>query len=205
MNAARSARRILMTTDAVGGVWQYALDLAGELGALGDRVTLAVLGPGLTPAQREQAGRVAGLDLVETGEALDWLADGPKPVERAARAIARLARDTGADLVHCNSPALAGANDFTNALPAPVLVAAHGCVASWWRAVRREPLAAEFGWHYEMSRRGLLAAETVVAPSASFAEQIRDTYALPAVPLAIHNGRRARLLVARRARPWTQH
>ena len=35
---------ILMTADAVGGVWQYALTLASELANCGHRITLAVLG-----------------------------------------------------------------------------------------------------------------------------------------------------------------
>ncbi|HEX8375447.1 MAG TPA: hypothetical protein VF606_09745, partial [Geminicoccaceae bacterium] len=38
-------RHVLMTTDAVGGVWTYSLDLAAALATRGVRTTLAVLGP----------------------------------------------------------------------------------------------------------------------------------------------------------------
>ena len=37
-------RRLLMTTDAVGGVWTYALDLAHDLTKVGVTVSLAVVG-----------------------------------------------------------------------------------------------------------------------------------------------------------------
>ena len=179
-------RHILMTADAVGGVWQYALELAASLRAGGDRATLAVLGPNLSDRQRDEAARIAGLEVVETGEALDWLADGPATAEQAARAVAALARETRADLVHCNSPALLGAAEF----PCPAAAAAHGCLATWWQAVRGEPPASFFEWHRALMRRGLLAADMVIAPSAAFAEDVREVYELPAAPLVVHNARR---------------
>ena len=41
--------RLLMTADAVGGVWTYALDLAAGLAPFGVETTLAVLGPAPAP------------------------------------------------------------------------------------------------------------------------------------------------------------
>ena len=187
MSTAPGHRQILMTADAVGGVWQYALDLATQLCRRGDTVTLAVLGPRLTTQQRHQAEQIGRLRLAETAEALDWLVEGPEPVEQAALAIARLAREIGADIIHCNSPALAGAADY----PAPVIAAAHGCVSTWWQAVRGTPLDPAFGWHREMTRRGLLAADAVIVPSAAYASQVQATYQLAAAPMVVHNGRRA--------------
>ena len=59
MNALTATpRRILMTTDAVGGVWTYALELARALEPHGVEIALACMGPRPTPAQRrEVAGR----------------------------------------------------------------------------------------------------------------------------------------------------
>jgi hypothetical protein len=45
------AKRILMTADAVGGVWVYATNLACALCARGTEVTLVVQGPSPTPEQ----------------------------------------------------------------------------------------------------------------------------------------------------------
>ena len=46
-------KRILMTVDAVGGVWQYAIALARELSLSGDTILLAGLGP--TPTDEQKA------------------------------------------------------------------------------------------------------------------------------------------------------
>ena len=91
--------RLLMTADAVGGVWQYALELAAALDA---DVTLALLGPAPDAGQRAAAAAVPGLRLVETALPLDWLASGPAEVLAAAAALARLAAEVGAVLSTCS-------------------------------------------------------------------------------------------------------
>ncbi len=175
---------VLMTADAVGGVWRYATDLAAELSRRGHRVTLAVLGPAPDEGQLEATRNLGGVQIVETALPLDWLCAEATPVEAAAGAIAQLARERGADIVHCNMPALAGAAKF----PCPVLAVCHGCVATWWQAAKRAPLAPSYRWHRQMMQRGLAAADAIVAPSASFAATVRRTYRLPREPLVIHNG-----------------
>lgn len=174
-----------MTTDAVGGVWQYSTDLARQLARGGYEVSLAVLGPGPDEAQRRCAAGIDGVQLLETGLPLDWMCEGADEARQAAQSLARLADACGADIIHCNSPALAGAADF----PVPVVAVAHGCIATWWQAAKAEPLDPAFRWHREMMRDGLLAADVVVAPSASFAATLQSTYRLPQRPLVVHNGR----------------
>ena len=49
------ARRVMMNVDAVGGVWTYALDLAGGIGAAGGGTTLVVMGPEDSGAQARRA------------------------------------------------------------------------------------------------------------------------------------------------------
>lgn len=181
----RRPLHILMTADTVGGVWQYSISLSQELCAAGHRVTLALLGPPPSEEQRGQAAAVPSLSLLETGLALDWLADGPEPVAEAGRELAALARSIGADLVHCNNPALAASAGFS----VPLVAVAHGCVATWWQAAHDAPLAPQFDWHAGMMRRGLQAANAVAAPSAAFARQIQQTYGLRRAPVAVHNGR----------------
>ncbi|KHL26800.1 hypothetical protein PK98_06355 [Croceibacterium mercuriale] len=176
-----------MTVDTVGGVWQYATDLAAALTALGQEVTLAILGPPASPDQVRTA-EAAGCEVQETGLPLDWLADGPAPVQDAARQLVQLARSADADLIHCNHPAYAAAAGW----PAPVIAVAHGCVSTWWRAARGTPVTEAFRWHADLTRQGLLAAEIVVAPSASYARDVQVTYALPRLPVAVHNGRASR-------------
>ncbi|HEX5775606.1 MAG TPA: glycosyltransferase, partial [Caulobacteraceae bacterium] len=101
-----------MTTDAVGGVWTYSLDLAAVLGRLGVQTTLAELGPGPTRDQLEAARAITGLDLIQLELPLDWTAQNSAELRRTAQAVADLARRVRADVVHLNSPTLAAYADF---------------------------------------------------------------------------------------------
>jgi glycosyltransferase involved in cell wall biosynthesis len=176
------ARRLLLATDAVGGVWQYSLDLARALPAFGYEAVLAVLGPVPSPAQRAEAG---GLRLIETGLPLDWLAENRLEMRRAGQALAARARLAGADIVQVGSAALLPEADFAM----PAIAVQHSCVASWWRAVRATPLPRDFRWRTELVRAGLEAADAVVTPSAAFAQTVRQVYRLADPPHVVHNGR----------------
>ena len=179
-------RRLLLTADAVGGVWTYALDLARGLVPYGTRVTLAVLGPAPTPAQRAAAARIPGLALVETGLPLDWVTDDPDDVERAGVALGRLARAHDVDLVQVNSAPLAATGDFG----APLVVACHSCVATWWHTVRGDAPAPDVvRWRTAYAAAALARADLAIAPTHAFAAATQRTYGLPQAPVVVHNGR----------------
>jgi CDP-paratose 2-epimerase len=177
--------RLLMTTDAVGGVWTYALDLAGALAPFGVQTTLAVLGPNPGPAETSEARAVPGLELIETGLPLDWTAETPEEIRAAGAAVAELAGRAEADLIHLNSPALAAGTRF----PAPVVGVCHSCLATWWAAVRGGDMPDDFRWRARANREGLVACHALVTPTAAFAEATARAYELPR-PLTVHNGRR---------------
>ena len=176
-----TARRILITTDAVGGVWTYALELARALVPCGFVPVLAVIGPALSP---EQAKAAAGLELVETGLSLDWMAEDEGEVRATARGIATVAREQRVDLIQLNQPVLAA-----EPVPIPIVAVAHSCVATWWEVVEQGPLPDAFAWQARLMREGLIAADAIVCPSASFAAAVRETYRLPRLPEVVHNGR----------------
>lgn len=178
--------RVLMSVDAVGGVWQYAFDLARGLAPVRVETTLAVFGPHPSSDQRA-AAEAAGVRLLSTGLPLDWTAEHPDDVEEAGWALARIATELEPDLVHLNSPALAASAIF----PAPVVAACHSCVASWWDAVRAGPLPEDFAWRTDLVRRGYSAADALVAPTAAFAHATARLYGLARAPAIVRNGRRA--------------
>jgi glycosyltransferase involved in cell wall biosynthesis len=181
-----ATRHVLMTADAVGGVWTYALDLAEGFAEHGVRVTLAVLGPAPDATQRAQASAIPGLALVETGLELDWTAPTPGALALAAEGLRTLVRDSDADLVHLNSPALAAGQAFDR----PVVSVVHSCLATWWSAVRQDEMPEDFRWRAQSHWQGLLASDAVIAPSAAFADDTARTYEIPR-PFVVHNGRRA--------------
>ena len=85
--------KVLITTDCVGGVWRYAIDLAKATRPYGVEPTLAGLGPRPRAAQEREAFR-AGLRLVWLDAELDWVANGSPGLERAARLLDRVIADS---------------------------------------------------------------------------------------------------------------
>ena len=175
--------RVMLTADTVGGVWQYATDLAQALLPHGHQPVLVTLGKRPTDAQRACVGE--GVELVETDLPLDWLADSPREVKDAGEALARLADRLRADLAQVNAPALASA-----LFDQPVVAVAHSCVGTWWQAVRGGRIDPDLGWRAELTAAGLCAADRVVCPSGAFAAMLQHCYGLEETPMVVRNGRR---------------
>lgn len=176
---------LFMTVDAVGGVWQYGLDLAEELIRQGVGVTLAVLGPEPNPDQLRAARAIRGLTLCPLGTSLDWTALTCREVEAAAAMVAREAERAGADLIHLNSPALAAITEFC----APVIAVAHSCVATWWAAMRPGPLPPDLAWRAALVAEGYRRVDALLSPTRAFAEATAATYGI-SPPRVVPNGRR---------------
>jgi glycogen(starch) synthase len=181
---------VLMTCDAVGGVWTYALDLIDALAPHGITCTLAVLGPPPSPEQREALARTAVADVAEAPWALEWMHEPWNDVAAATSWLRDLAADRHADLVHLNGYSAAAAE-----WNVPVLVVAHSDVVSWWRHVHgAEPPAA---WQ-EYRRRvaaGLSAASALAAPTAAVLADLRRSFGCRR-GVVVHNGRSANWLRA---------
>jgi glycosyltransferase involved in cell wall biosynthesis len=177
--------RILLTADAVGGVWQYSTELLRGLSGLGVEIVLASLGPSPSKAQLAQASAISGVTVVDTGLPLDWMAETPMDVRAAGEAVAKLAAAHRVDLVQLNSPALAADTRF----PVPVVAVAHSCIASWWSAVKGGEPDGEYRWRSDLAGRGYRAADLVVAPTLAFARATQAAHGLRATPEAVHNGR----------------
>jgi glycosyltransferase involved in cell wall biosynthesis len=176
--------RILITVSG-GGHWQYSLDLARGLSRLGHETILAAMGAPVTSAQIEAAAEVAGLRLIDTGLSSPGLAEGEASLRRRAKAVAVIAQEVGADLVHLDTPALAALADFG----VPVVVVHHSCVATWWDSVHGGELPAHFARHTKLVRAGLDAADAVVAPTAAFGSAVERRYGLSDSPRTVHSGR----------------
>jgi glycogen(starch) synthase len=173
---------VLMTADAVGGVWRYSLDLARALRPEGIRTVVAVMGPSPSPAQRSEAAE-AGVALVDRPYRLEWMDEPWSDVERAGRWLLALARVLRPDIIHLNGYAHAQLP-----WPAPVVVVAHSCVRTWWKAVKCEDLPRHWARYSREVAGGLLAATVVVAPTAAMLNAIRDEYRVPLRSRVIPNG-----------------
>ena len=179
--------KVLMTADAVGGVWTYAADLAAGLAQRGVEVVLAVLGP---EPSRESRDRFAG-DLRVVSAPLDWTAETPEAVLDAGLLVAELAERERVDVVHLNSPALAAGDAFR----APLVGVCHSDVKTWWAAVKTGPLPPDLAWRAALTGRGYAACNALLAPSRSFAEATAAAYGVDA-PTVVLNARNPFLPVA---------
>ncbi len=178
--------RILLTTDTVGGVWRYSLEIAAGFAAHGAAVTLVTMGPAPSGGQCAEVAGLAGVELLQTTLPLDWLAENRVELEQASHALAGLAEQCGAETIQLHTPALAMAD-----WPAPVVAVMHSCVGTWWRAVHAgAPLPSDMMWRAQCVARGLPCADALIAPSEAFAAEVRATYDDALAIHAIPNGRR---------------
>lgn len=176
-------QRVLMTADAVGGVWTYCLDLARGISGLGAHVALAALGPSPSAEQKRQIEEILSGRFVDTGLPLEWTQDDPGEIGRTARGIAALAREYSVDLVHLNSPIFAAEGSFD----VPVIGFCHSCLATWWLAAGFGELPCTFARKRNVYRSGLEACHMLVAPSHSFAKATATAHGIE--PVVVYNGR----------------
>lgn len=178
------ATRVLMTTDAVGGVWDYALEICAGLRRDGAEIVLAVAGPPPRDEQVRAAKALGNVELVVGPYKLEWQDDSAADVDAAGRWLLDLARDRRVSLVHANGYA-AGALPFG----VPTIVVGHSCVLSWWRAVRGGDAPPEWNHYRSLVRDGLSAATAVVAPTRFMADELRRHYGEELHVQVINNGR----------------
>jgi glycosyltransferase involved in cell wall biosynthesis len=185
MNSLSGPKRVLISTDAVGGVWPYTVELAHALSRRRVEVEIAVLGPRVSEEQAQTVANLPWVRLHETGLPLDWTATEPSALGIASSQLASLAQQVDADTIQLHTPALVAQSIWH----APVLAVMHSCVGTWWTAVRQDALPEDFLWRVAAVRAGLLAADAVVAPTHAFAEMVRNTYGLQRAVAVVHNGR----------------
>lgn len=175
---------VLMTADAVGGVWTYALDLARELAAYRIRVTLATMGPLPTPGQLARADLIPGLVVVTSQFQLEWMPSPWDDVAAAGAWLLDLERQLAPDLIHLNGYVHA-------ALPfrAPTLVVGHSCVSSWAEAIPEVIEQSALTTYQTHVRNGVRAADHVAAPSAAMLTALQRHYGPLSRVSVIHNGR----------------
>ncbi|MCU1352365.1 MAG: glycosyl transferase family 1 [Acidimicrobiales bacterium] len=176
---------VLMTVDAVGGVWTYALDLADALAPHGVDVVLATMGPEMSRHQRTAATASAVVDVHESTFPLEWMERPWTGVDAAGDWLLALVAAVQPDVIHLNGYVHAALT-----WPAPTVVFAHSCVLSWWEAVHGVEAPPEFKEYRSRVRAGIAAAGAVAAPTQAMLDALRRWHGLEA-GVVIPNGRRA--------------
>jgi glycosyltransferase involved in cell wall biosynthesis len=156
-----------MTTDTIGGVWTFAIELARGLCKRGIEITLAAMGDEPTTGQLEEVRRIDGLALEARPYRLEWMEDPWEDIAEASMWLTSLADRDRPDLVHLNTLA-------HGALPwkAPVLSVGHSCVSSWFEAVKDQRAPVEWDHYRDVVQRSLGASDVVAAPSVAMMQAL---------------------------------
>jgi glycogen(starch) synthase len=181
-------RTILMTADAVGGVWTYALELCRALGHHDAHVILATMGPLPDASQRRDAHALRNITLREGPYQLEWMDDPWDDVARAGEWLLGLDEQYRPNVIHLNGYAHAAPN-----WSAPTLVVAHSCVLSWWQAVKGHVAPPCYARYRAAVARGLCAAGAIVAPTTAMAHALTEHYGTIPPVRVIPNARDRRL------------
>lgn len=178
-------KRVLMTTDTVGGVWTYAIELARALSDYGIKVALATMGEPLNASQREEAKDVHNMEVYESSYRLEWMKDPWEEVEKAGKWLLDIEDAVRPDVIHLNNYAHGG-------LPwkAPKLVVGHSCVLSWWASVKGGALPEEWDRYRHEVSNGLWNADLVVAPSNDMLRSLYANYYIKGPCMHVPNGRK---------------
>ncbi|MBV8772739.1 MAG: glycosyltransferase family 4 protein [Deltaproteobacteria bacterium] len=172
-----------MTADAIGGVWNYSVNLIRALAPYGVDVILATMGRRPSADQRRQVATISNLCLAESDFKLEWMDDPWTDINRASDWLLQLESKWKPAVIHLNGYS-------HSALPwhVPHLVVAHSCVLSWWAAVRRIALPNQWLTYAERVAEGLRTAELVIAPTAAMLAELRRIYQWDGRGVVIWNG-----------------
>jgi len=196
--------KILLSTDTVGGVWDYTVTLARELDAMGCEVLIAAIGE---PRDERLARIPPGVQVTWRSYRLEWMEGADGDVREAARWLRELAQLWAADVVHLNQLAYAAFG-----FPAPVVTTVHSDVLSWWTHNHGTHAPPEWAAYAGWVRDGLRGSDAVVTPTQYQAALTWRHYGVP-VTRVIHNGievadgeppARAEPLVVCVGRAWDQ-
>ncbi len=181
--------RVLMTTDAVGGVWQYSVSLARGLAEeYGCRVLLVCFGEP-DAADLTDVAPGLGIDLVTLKLKLEWMPDSEGDVRLALKEVNQLARSWRADVLHSSQFCFGRLDSYISKV-----VVAHSDLLSWMVCQRQggkfdsDSMEADAGLraYRDMVAAGLGGATAVVSPSKFMAQCVDEIYGCPSE--VIYNG-----------------
>lgn len=172
-----------MTTDAVGGVWNYSLGLAAGLGNHRVEVVLACMGPAPDSAKRRDVEALDNVTFCHKPYKLEWMDSPWNDIREAGKWLVEISRQENPALVHLNGYPHASL-DWQQ----PVITVGHSCVFSWFQSVKGENPPSEWDEYYRQVKKGFHAADTVVAPTHAILDQYEKIYGKFGAKHVIYNG-----------------
>lgn len=176
--------KLLMTTDTIGGVWVYTLELCKALTKNGVQVHLAAMGAWPTKEQEEEIATLDNIILYKSDFKLEWMQDPWEDLEKARKWINCIYHTVHPDLVHFNNYGQIG-NDWS----CPTLTVFHSCVQSWWQAVNGSSAPEIWDRYTRIVQKSLNESDLVVGPTHAILENAQKTHQFTSDTKVIYNGR----------------
>ncbi len=179
---------LMLTTDAVGGVWRYSLQLSRALAAHNVAVTMVCVGRSPDSEQQAEIASIPNLRRLHLipGK-LEWEQDSAAEIVAARQQLASIVAEEQPDLLHTNQFCF---GDLPTACPR--LVVGHSDILSWreWCAddYTAPSWLAFLAYYQRLVEAGLRGAQAVVAPSHFMAGCLQKHYAFATTPQVIANG-----------------
>jgi glycogen synthase len=183
--------RVLITTDVVGGVWQFTRELATGLLNQGSSVALVSFGG---DPSADQLAQCAGLKkrhgsrfLYESSSVpLEWMQQNSGAYQNALPTLMNVIKEFQPDLLHSNQFCF-------GAMPVdiPRVVTAHSDVLSWAEVCRDGPLEPSAWLHQyqDLVTSGLAGASLLTAPTRWMLDAVRRNFPVQCPTAVISNGR----------------
>ena len=181
---------VLVTADAVGGVWTYTRELVTGLVRRGNRVSLVSFGQFPKEHQLAWMREHPRLEYYATDFPLEWMPDSRAGISASVDYLEHLIDTVKPDVLHSNQYRYGTLNRSI-----PSIVVAHSDVLSWWTEVHGDapPHTPWMDWYRDLVSTGLANADAIVTPSQWMLNALGQHYGSSFGATVIHNGRDAAL------------
>lgn len=176
--------KVLMTSDTVGGVWTYALELCRALKPYDIDIHLLGLGAMPDDHQKKEVKLFKNVTFYPTNLKLEWMEDPWEDVLKAEKKIETIVKLVTPDVFHFNNYI-----SETVSFNIPKITMYHSCVQTWWQAVKG--CQAPTAWEPYMShlQNACNTSEVVIFPTEAIQKMAYQAHSLTAPYEVIYNAR----------------
>lgn len=176
--------KIVMTTDTVGGVWNYSLELCRALLPHHVEVHLVSLGKDPSASQIREVKRLENTTLYPYPYKLEWMEDSSEDVKKTAWEVEQFCRMIRPDIVHLNNYVDVGKIPGT-----AKLTVFHSCVQTWWMAVKGHRVPERWDPYLQLVQNSLNTSDFAVFPTEAIRRAACRAHRIRTRSTVIHNGR----------------
>jgi glycosyltransferase involved in cell wall biosynthesis len=178
-------KKILITADTAGGVWNFAVELCNALSLKGIETAFCAVGKNPSSHQLKELQQIKNLNFFHKQAKLEWMNNPWSDVDETSSWLLQIEEDFKPALIHLN-----GFSYGTAEYNAPVIITGHSCVLSWWESVKNEAAPEEWNEYRRRIKKALQSAEAVTAPSDFMMRQLLKYYGPFKKIKMIYNGKR---------------